>query len=230
VPPLPAPSSSNATWIAAGLLGSVAAIAAITLLCGTTPRGLLDGVLLNPLRIGVQFVITTTAFDGRWPIPVAFILGALGWLVVERAGLASRAVPTLLSAAVRIIYGAYVLYWKCPQAPGAVRRSPRVRGAICGSDPHSSRHGDAARGRRVRASLLGAAGGDRNPLGLSGRGHQQPFATFLPILILVVVTTDGFRDLAAICSPWARQPTWICARLVQVGIVAALLAVARTEG
>ena len=213
-------------WLSAGLLGSVGAIVGIVLYCGTTPGGLLDGVLLIPLRAGTLFISATTYFDGRWPIPVAFGVGALGWLGLERTGHAARPVAALAAAGARIACGLYPL----GRALDVTCETLFVLGVpaavllLLPRNVADRSTGDAF-GRHVLAFLAITESLWAFPVA----GSQQAFSTFLAVLVLVVVAADGCRDFAAVCRRWQWWPTWTARWLAPGAVVAALLPILRAE-
>jgi len=214
-------------WFAAGLLAAVGTIAGIVLLCGTTPRGLLDGVLLIPLRLGTHF--TSPPFNGRWPITVAFCVGALVWLVLERTGRAARTVPALCAAGLRIAYAVRVLAWQLPIVFASYEDifAYAVPAAILVLLPRAVAErptGDTF-GRLVLAFLAITETLWAYPV----LGSQGAFSTFLATLLLVIVAADGCRDWAAICCRWALWPAWTVRGLVPAAVVAFLLPILRLE-
>jgi hypothetical protein len=216
-------------WFAAGLVGSVGVIAAAVLLRGTTPRGLLDGVLLIPIRAGTQFFLPGAFSDGPWSIPAAFSVGALLWLVLERAGLATSTVPTLLSAVFRIAYCGHFLIWNRPDhiVPYQDLFAYAVPAAVLVLIPRDMT--ERSVGDAFARLVLALVAVTESLWAFPVAGSQQAFATFLPALILVIAVADGCRDLAALCARWAWWPTPIVRRLVPAAVVAILLPVLQVE-
>jgi hypothetical protein len=213
------------TAFAVGLLGSLGAIAGMVLIHGTSPGGLVEGVLLHPLRVGILYSTSRAWFRNAWPVPVTFDLLAVAWVLLDRSGRSGQRVAVLVLAVGRLGFAAFVLIWvtivrieMCPillpyGLPAAVLLL--LPGAM--PEPHPAQ----AFGRRFLAFLTVTASLWAFPVA----GSQRAFASFLVAIALIVVAADGARDLAMTCGWTQRTPGRRIVRFLQTGVVLIMLRV-----
>jgi hypothetical protein len=221
---------------AGGFAITAALIALVVLARGTTPRGLVDGVLLNPLRVGTLYIQTVDWYEGRWPLALASVLGALAWVGFLRARLEarSRQLPAWVSAGFRVGYGVLMLGRVVSSEHNAyeglaVLSLPWTALLLLQRDVDVDVDVDADAGPGVAAGPSGGAAA-RLFLALLAvtetlwaypvAGSHRAYACFLPALALVLILVDGCQDLAQLLALEASATGRTVARLVRAAVLA----------
>ena len=207
-------------WLAGGFLVTLGAISGRMLLHGTSPQGLLEGVLLTPLRVGALYgrPLPGSSDAGRSPSPSA-------WRRSSGSSWCRRACPR---GASHPGFGhlpdrlrAWILGWISSgrYEPFEALFAFAMPAAVLLLFPRDSADRPAidAFGRL----FLGFLAVTESLWAYPVAGSQRAFATFLPALVLVIVVVDAYQDLLAACSLGSRLPGRIALRLMCLGLLAA---------
>jgi hypothetical protein len=224
-------------WHYVGFVGGftliLGAITTAVLLRGTTLYGLLDGVLLNPLRVGTRFVYSIDWFVRRWPIPVAFTLAAVAWVGFLRSGLSARrrTFAWLVSVLCRVTYGVLFLVWFGGERhnsfegfvlfalPGAAFLL--LRNDIALNAEVDPRLAERLAGEAFARLFLALLAVTESLWAFPVAGSHRSFMCFLPALALIISVVDGFQDLAG-CA-WSNSRAALAfARLARATVVTML--------
>jgi hypothetical protein len=189
--------------------GTALAICALTLLRGTSLRGLVDGVLVWPSAFARSLWFLN-------PYPVGAVVAGVGSLLLCLAllvGLRRRPGPVLviIIAVVRVLYGVLVLWGVCLYRPDELLwyGTPFVWLVLFPSDEQGA--AGASAGRATLALVAALQSLTAYPV----RGSQLNCATYLLVAVSAVCLADAVRRLV---------PEVVMRRVI--GTVAAALAVA----
>ena len=209
--------------LAAGFVLTGGTVLAVELARGTTPAGLLRGLVLDPLRL---------PFVAPLPLPVAS--AAPGWALVSllvallvvlmrRSGSPRRRAVVVCHGMAQIGAGAYV--WlvvgqHLPLGPLA-EALPVVWLALTG--PASDTDPDREVGRSVLVAVAVLQALHAYPVA----GSQVAWATFLLIPVGALLIVDGWRTMgAAVRAESGTAPRWV--RAIAGSLAAGMVALAGT--
>ncbi len=207
-------------WLAAGLLGAGAAICLAILAAGTSPAGLIEGVISQPLRQSDVFTIPLGIAPGFFAVDLLALVGAAGYLYASRhpalATSAGFAVATsLLALAVGLAMAPSVAGKTFPFSAGGPLNYPLSMLDFCWVALIGPPSGTPARigfARLLLPLLAVLQALHAYPVA----GSQAHWSAFLLIPVGAICVADGVRGLnGALAGRRRRRP------LLAVGAAAA---------
>lgn len=212
----PTPSTTR-EWgaAAAGLLGLALVIIGATLAHGTTPTGLLHGVLLDPLQHPLHFQLPFSWPATVWPVAIASTGLVLAWRLLprQRPWLADLVAGLRLLAFAGFAWNA--MGWVAENNPGALLRHafPLLPVFIIplGDEPGAGWHRSA-----LGLVALVAAGQALHAYPVAG--SQLAWGSFLLVPVLAAGLAGAVHHLAA---RWRRP--WLASALIAPVLLTVLL-------
>jgi hypothetical protein len=214
---------------ASALVMTMGVVAGVVFARGSTLPALVDGIVLNPIRVGTRFGSTPPWFRTSWPMPMVIDMAVLGSIVLARLWPDSKsrvagflnvcrtgfaALVLICATKVRFEVHSILLLYAMPGA--ALLLVP------ASASEHSA---GAALGRRFLAFLAVTTSMWAYPVA----GSQRAFASFLSTLMLVVILVDGTREIAGAWGPVHAARLRLAGHLVQAAVFLSLMFIYLSE-